>query len=91
MLTKTLVVNGTEHRVLCDDNDFLVDVLRNQLHYTSVKIGCGKGACGACSVILNGKVTRACITKMRRVPDFASITTVEGVGRATNLHPLQQA
>lgn len=91
MLTKTLVVNGAEYRVLCDDNDFLVDVLRDQLHFTSVKIGCGKGACGACSVILNGKVTRSCITKMRRVPDYASITTVEGVGTATSLHPVQQA
>lgn len=91
MQTKTLVVNGVEHRVLVDDNDFLVDVLRNQLHITSVKIGCGKGSCGACSVIMDGKVIRACVTKMRRVADFASITTVEGIGTATNLHPLQKS
>lgn len=91
MQTKTLVVNGIEHRILVDDNDTLVDVLRDQLHLTSVKVGCGKGSCGACSVLLNGKVTRACITKMRRVPDFAEIMTVEGVGTPKMLHPLQKS
>ena len=91
MQTKTLVVNGIEHRIIVDDNDTLVDVLREQLHVTSVKVGCGKGSCGACSVLLDGKVVRACITKMRRVNDFAEITTVEGIGTAKMLHPLQKA
>ena len=91
MQTKTFIVNGIEHRILVDDNDTLVDVIRDQLHITSVKVGCGKGSCGACSVLLNGKVVRACITKMKRVPDFSEIMTVEGVGTAKMLHPLQQS
>ena len=91
MNTKTLVVNGQARRVLCQGSDTLADVLRNQLQVTSVKIGCGKGQCGACTVILDGKVTRSCIVKMDRVPDQASVTTVEGVGTAKALHPLQKA
>ena len=78
-------------RVLVDLNDTLVDVLRNQLHITSVKIGCGKGQCGACTVLVDGKPTRACIVKMSRVNDNAALTTLEGVGTADRLHPLQHA
>ena len=87
METKTLVVNGIPRQVLVDSDTLLVDVLRNQLQITSVKVGCGQGQCGACSVILDGKVTRACIVKMRRVPDQAQVTTLEGVGTPANLHP----
>ena len=88
METKTLVVNGVPQRVLVDLNDTLVDVLRNQLHITSVKIGCGKGQCGACTVLVDGKPTRACIVKMSRVNDNVALTTLEGVGTADRLHPL---
>ena len=91
METKTLVVNGVPQRVLVDLNDTLVDVLRNQLHITSVKIGCGKGQCGAFTVLVDGKPTRACIVKMSRVNDNAALTTLEGVGTADRLHPLQHA
>ena len=91
METKTLVVNGIPRQVLVDSDTLLVDVLRNQLQITSVKVGCGQGQCGACSVILDGKVTRACIVKMRRVPDQAQVTTLEGVGTPANLHPLQES
>ena len=91
MEPKTLVVNGIPRQVLVDSDTLLVDVLRNQLQITSVKVGCGQGQCGACSVILDGKVTRACIVKMRRVPDQAQITTLEGVGTPAKLHPLQES
>ena len=91
METKTLVVNGIPRQVLVYSDTLLVDVLRNQLQITSVKVGCGQGQCGACSVILDGKVTRACIVKMRRVPDQAQITTLEGVGTPAKLHPLQES
>ena len=83
--------NGIPRQVLVDSDTLLVDVLRNQLQITSVKVGCGQGQCGACSVILDGKVTRACIVKMRRVPDQAQITTLEGVGTPAKLHPLQES
>ena len=69
----------------------LVDVLRDQLQITSVKVGCGKGQCGACTVILDGKVVRACVVKMSRVAENAAVTTLEGVGTPSNLHPLQHS
>ena len=83
METKTLVVNGIPRRLLVNPDDTLVDVLRGQLQLTSVKVGCGKGQCGACTVILDGKVVRSCITKMRRVPENAAVTTLEGIGTPT--------
>ena len=91
METKTLVVNGIPRRLLVNPDDTLVDVLRGQLQLTSVKVGCGKGQCGACTVILDGKVVRSCITKMRRVPENAAVTTLEGIGTPTCLHPLQHS
>ncbi len=91
METKTLVINGIPRRLLVNSEDMLADVLRGQLQLTSVKVGCGQGQCGACSVILDGKVVRSCIVKMRRVPENAAITTLEGIGTPTCLHPLQKA
>ena len=89
MLKKTLFVNGVEKRVVVDPNATLADVLRKQLLLLGTKVGCGKGECGACTVILDGKVTRSCIVKMKRVPDDAQIITIEGVGTRESLHPLQ--
>ena len=82
MVRKTLVINGvTRNLVLCKD-ETLATVLREHLLLTGCKIGCGEGHCGACNVIMNGKVTKACIVKMSKVPDNAEITTIEGVGDA---------
>lgn len=91
MQTKSLVVNGIPRSVLVDGETALSDVLRQQLKLTSVKVGCDQGQCGACSVILNGKLVRSCATKMKRVPENAAITTLEGIGTPLNLHPLQDA
>ena len=91
MESKTLVINGVPRRLVVKPEDMLVDVLRDQLQLTSVKVGCGKGQCGACSVILDGKVVRACVVKMNRVAENAAVTTLEGVGTPANLHPLQHA
>lgn len=91
MQTKNLIINGISRRVLVDPADSLADVLRGQLQITSVKVGCGKGQCGACTVLLDGAVTRSCIVKMSRVPENASVTTLEGIGTAQALHPLQKA
>ena len=91
MIRRVLNVNGFEKTVTADPAASLADVLRESLFLTGTKVGCGKGECGACSVILNGKLVRSCIVKMKQVPDGAAITTIEGVGSPDNLHPLQLA
>ncbi|KUO77852.1 MAG: aldehyde oxidoreductase [Desulfosporosinus sp. BRH_c37] len=91
MLKKNVVINGVAQTLLVDGEVTLANVLRGQLHMTGTKIGCGKAQCGACSVIVDGKVIRSCVTKMKRVADDAVITTIEGVGTKEHLHPLQLA
>jgi len=91
MIRKIVIVNGIDKTVMADADITLAEVLRENLFLTGTKIGCGKGECGACSVIMNGRVVRSCITKMKNVPDNAVITTIEGVGTPDNLHPLQHA
>ncbi|MDR1329703.1 MAG: molybdopterin-dependent oxidoreductase [Oscillospiraceae bacterium] len=86
-----LIINGVERPVLCDlEKDSLSTVLR-RTGYTGVKVGCGTGVCGACSVILNGEVVRSCTRRMKNVKENSEITTIEGVGTPQNLHPLQLA
>lgn len=88
---KWLVINGAERLVVCDlDKDSLADVLR-RIGLTGVKVGCGTGVCGSCSVILNGKVIRSCVRKMSKIDEYSEITTIEGIGAPGRLHPLQQA
>lgn len=89
MLKKTVNINGADTRLVVDPDATLASVLRDQLLLTGTKVGCGKGECGACTVILDGKVVRSCIVKMKRVPDDAKIITIEGVGTRECLHPLQ--
>ena len=88
---KTLSINGISRTVIADPNSSLTTVLRENLLMTDVKNGCDEGHCGACSVILNGKLTLSCLTKMAKVPDESTIITVEGIGRPGALHPIQQA
>ncbi|HHT17597.1 MAG TPA: molybdopterin-dependent oxidoreductase [Papillibacter sp.] len=92
MVTRlSLTINGVERFVVCDlEKDNLAVVLR-RMGLTGVKIGCGIGVCGACSVILNGEVIRACTRKMKNVKEYSDIITIEGVGSPQHLHPLQQA
>ncbi len=88
---RTLVVNGVERFFLCDpEKDTLAEVLRRN-GLTGVKVGCGTGVCGACSIILNGEVKRSCTVKIGKVEEYAEIITIEGIGTPTNMHPLQQA
>ncbi|MFK5952157.1 MAG: molybdopterin-dependent oxidoreductase [Desulfobacterium sp.] len=91
MLKKTINVNGMSRTVIVNPTDTLSTVLRKQLLVLGVKVGCDEGQCGACNVIMNGKLIRACITKMSRVPEGAEITTIEGIGTPENLHPIQVA
>ncbi|MDR0519548.1 MAG: molybdopterin-dependent oxidoreductase, partial [Clostridiales Family XIII bacterium] len=91
LLKKTLVINGAERMFVCNtEKDSLANVLR-RLGLTGTKIGCGKGQCGACSVILNGKVVRSCMRKIKSIADYSEVETIEGLGTASNLHPLQLA
>ncbi len=91
MIQKIFCVNGVERNVFAKSSATLSTVLREQLGLTGTKVGCGEGQCGACSVIMDGKVVRACIVKMSKVPEHAQVTTIEGIGTPENLHPIQRA
>ncbi len=91
MIKKEIVVNGIPRRLVVDGEASLAQVLRTNLLLTGTKLGCGEGQCGACSVLVDGKVTRSCATKMKRVNDGARVTTIEGIGTPDHLHPLQIA
>ncbi len=91
MIKRLLHINGVPKTVLAEPDTMLSEVLREQLKLTGTKVGCGQGQCGCCSVILNGKVVRSCITKLKRVEDGALVTTIEGIGTPDNLHALQLA
>lgn len=68
----------------------LLDVLRQQLHLTGTKEGCGEGECGACTVFINGEIVNSCLVPVAQV-DGATITTIEGIARDNQLHAVQQA
>lgn len=86
-----LSVNGLPKTLIVDPEATLMDVLRKQLLLTGTKDGCEDGHCGACAVLVDGKYTLACITKMSRISDGANVLTVEGIGTPDHLHPIQKA
>jgi aerobic-type carbon monoxide dehydrogenase small subunit (CoxS/CutS family) len=90
MIATELLVNGTKRRIDSDAGRSLLSILRDDLDLTGSKYGCGEGKCGACTVLIDGKATRSCITP---VGDCAgkAITTIEGLERDGKLHPLQEA
>ena len=85
----TLQVNGAEKNVNVEADTPLLWVLRDTLELTGTKFGCGAGLCGACSVHVNGALTRSCLTPISQAAG-KKITTIEGLG-AEGLHPLQKA
>ena len=85
-----LLINGQTLRVDAQPNDTLLAVLREQLDLTGSKYGCGEGQCGACTVLIDGKAHRSCITPVSSVAN-KSVTTIEGLARGRHLHPVQQA
>jgi aldehyde oxidoreductase len=89
MEKKILNINKIPRTILANPEASLADVLRAQLGLTGTKVGCGMAQCGCCSVIMDGKVVRSCVTKMNKVEEGAEITTIEGIGTPDNLHPLQ--
>ena len=83
------IVNGDKVEFLCEPEDSLMDVLRNNLRLTGTKEGCGTGDCGACTVNLDGKLVCSCLVLGAEV-DGCQISTIEGMADGEDLHPLQK-
>ncbi|NOZ03523.1 MAG: (2Fe-2S)-binding protein [FCB group bacterium] len=82
-------VNGVPRELVVDSCETLVYTLRERLHLTGTKIGCEQGACGACTVLMDGKPVLGCLTPALRCQG-KEITTIEGVAENTHLHPVQE-
>jgi aerobic-type carbon monoxide dehydrogenase small subunit (CoxS/CutS family) len=87
---KTILVNGKKYAVTSEPDVPLLYVLRDEIGLTGTKYGCGEGQCGACTVILDGVARRSCLTPVADAVG-KSITTIEGLERNGNLHPVQTA
>ena len=82
-------LNGAETEFLCEPRQSLLEVLRDELRLTGSKEGCNNGNCGACNVMLDGRLVNSCIVLGVEVSG-KSVTTIEGVANAEGLHPLQK-
>ena len=85
-----IAINGTDYPLPDDPRVSLLDFLREQAGLTGTKLGCNQGACGACTVIIDGERVLACLTLAVQA-DGRFVTTIEGLGNESALHPLQQA
>lgn len=86
----TIRVNGTEVALPDDPRVSLLDLLREDLHLTGTKVGCNQGACGACTVLVDGERVLSCLTLAVQA-DGRFVTTIEGLANADGPHPLQAA
>jgi nicotinate dehydrogenase subunit A len=86
----SLRVNGRTHALTVEPDTPLLYVLRNDLKLNGPKFGCGLGQCGACTVIVDGRAVRSCVTSVNDARD-AEIVTLEGLGSRDNPHPVQRA
>ncbi|WPB87929.1 (2Fe-2S)-binding protein [Streptomyces malaysiensis] len=86
----SLTVNGVRHTVAIDNRTSLLDLLREHLDLTGSKKGCNAGACGACTVLVDGRRVNSCLTLAVRL-EGTEVTTIEGLEKGDQLHPLQQA
>jgi carbon-monoxide dehydrogenase small subunit len=82
-------INGDPVEFLCETQQTLLEVLRDELHLTGTKEGCGTGDCGACSIMLDGRLVCACLV-LGVEAQGKSIATIEGMAQGDKLHPLQQ-
>ncbi len=82
-------INGDSTEFLCNTDETLLDVLRDRLGLTGAKEGCGTGDCGACSVMLNGRLVCSCLV-LGAEAQGAEIETIEGMAQGDKLHPLQR-
>jgi len=90
MAALVLLINGTERRVEAAPDESLLSVLRDRLQMTGTKYGCGEGQCGACTVLIDGRPARSCLTLASQVAG-RKITTIEGLEHEGKLHPVQEA
>jgi aerobic-type carbon monoxide dehydrogenase small subunit (CoxS/CutS family) len=86
----TIVVNGASYQVLAEPDRPLLGVLRDELDLTGSKYGCGEGQCGACTVLIEGRPARSCLTRLSSVAG-KRVTTIEGLAVDGKLHPVQAA
>ena len=89
-MTIALRVNGNQRSVEAHPMERLLDVLREQLRLTGTKEGCGEGECGACSVMIDGRIVNSCLVPVAQVAG-AAIQTIEGIATEDQLHAVQQA
>ena len=89
-LEVVLRVNGADHRLTLDPRTTLLDGLREHLHLTGAKKGCGLGQCGACTVLMDGKRVKSCLS-LAALVEGREMTTIEGLAQGEQLHPLQAA
>ena len=89
-LKVALRVNGADHHLTLDARTTLLDALREHLHLTGSKKGCGLGQCGACTVLMDGKRVKSCLS-LAALVEGHEITTIEGLAQGEQLHPLQAA
>ena len=85
-----LKVNGEPVHLLVEEDETLLEVLRNRLFLTGTKRGCGEGQCGHCTVILNGKAINSCLT-LALEAEGGDVLTIEGLAQGDSLHPIQKA
>ncbi len=90
MRNVALTVNGTRHELELEPRELLVYVLRDRLRLTGTNVGCDTSSCGACTVLVDGESAKSC-TLLGVQADGAAITTIEGLARDGELHPVQQA
>src|SRR5690349_3502967 len=90
LATVTLTINGVEQTLELDTRTSLLDLLRERLRLTGAKKGCDHGQCGACTVLVDGRRTNACLA-LAVSHDGAQLTTIEGLAENGSLHPLQAA
>ena len=86
----SLTVNGRTHEVDVPPDERLLTTIRDRLDLTGTKLACGRGECGACTILLDGKLAYSCLT-LTRACEGQAITTVEGLGSPQSLHRVQQA
>jgi aerobic-type carbon monoxide dehydrogenase small subunit (CoxS/CutS family) len=86
----SLQINGQSLSVAAEPDASLLSILREELDLTGTKYGCGEGQCGACTVLIDGRAQRSCITPIAAASG-KSITTIEGLAKEDRLHPVQQA